>query len=190
MKRLFAVVGLAAFIAACSDSNPTAPVSRAQPHGASRVASDPPPPPLNGLTGDGDLFTEGSDLSPLAVSTNSVAQCTSSQDFSFSFSGSYFANNPGTNERARIQLGPPGDATGFIDVHELANGHSDASGHITNSAGFSFDIQSGDGTITPIFGGEPSHIIGVAFNFSVTGIITDPSGGKCRASGSLFSGSD
>jgi hypothetical protein len=189
MKRFLAVVGLVAFVAACSDSSSTAPL-RVSAGVASHSPGDPPPPPLSGLTGEGDLFTNGGDLSPLAASTNSVALCSSSHDFSFSFSGSYFANNPGSNERARIQLGPPGDVTGFIDVHELANGHSDASGHITNSEGLSFDIQSGDGTITPIFGGEPSHIIGVAFNFSVSGIITDPSGGKCQASGSLFSGSD
>jgi len=81
------------------------------------------------------------------------------------------------------------NVTGFIDVHELANGHSDASGQITDDLGFSFNIQSGDGTITPITD-DSGAIIAVAFNFTVTGIITDPSGGKCQASGSLFTHSD
>jgi len=189
MKRFFAVVGLVAFFAACSDSNTTAPTSQLRPGVALHSPGDPPPPPLGGLTGDGDLLTDGSALAPLAVSTNSVVLCADPHTFSFSFSGSYFVNNTGSNERARIQLGPPGDATGFIDVHELANGHSDASGQITNSAGFSFNIQSGDGTITPITD-EGGAIIAVAFNFAVTGIITDPSGAKCQASGHLFSHSD
>src|SRR5262249_30958965 len=103
MTRFFAVVGLVALVAACSDSN-MAPVSRAQPRAAARDVGDPPPPPLSPPGAiDADLDVFGSDaLAPLAASTNSVPQCSAGQDFFLSLTFSYLLNKPGTNEVAHM----------------------------------------------------------------------------------------
>ena len=178
MKRLFAVVGLAAFVAACSDSNVTAPVSRAQPHGASLTRGDPPPPPLSG---DGSGFADaGNDefggLVPNAAPSD---QCTLFASFDLEYVFKFLQNNNDNNTVGHLDLSGP--TTGSIDVHAHANGKSDISGHISNGS-FDLNIKQGDGTVG--FDG---------FNFSFNGTLTDLSTGEtCKnttgsANGSLVS---
>jgi hypothetical protein len=178
MKRLFAVVGLTAFIAACSDSNMTAPVSRAQPHGASRVASDPPPPPLSGA-GSGFADAGNDEFGNFVANAAQSNQCNLFAEFDLEYVFKFLQNNNGNNTVGHLDLSGP--TTGKIDVHAHANGKSDISGHISNGS-FDLDIKSGDGTVG--FNG---------FSFSFTGTLTDLSTGeKCTnttgsAEGSLVS---
>ena len=186
MIRFLAVVGLVAFVAACSDANVTSPVTHTQPQAASRDG-DPPPPPINPpgtITGDLDVF--GSGLVPAAATptttSNSVPTCSSGHNFFLVFTFSYFMNKTGTNEVAHMDM--TGGLTGGTDVHQNTNGSSNANGTITSSDGFTFNIQGGDGTIQPTFD-ELGHVNGMTFDFSVTGLLTDPSGHTCQASAEL-----
>lgn len=187
MKRFLAVVGVAAFLAACSDSNMTNPVSQLRPGIASRDAGDPPPPPVSG-SGQGGLDLFGSDLSTQAVSTTSQTSCASGHSFNLVYDLSYVGNNPNNNQVVHATL--TGDVTGTFDVHQNENGKSNAHGHIADTQ-FSFDIQSGSQNLG---GGISAVIIDgtafVSFDFSVTGILTNlATGEKCQASGDLFGSS-
>lgn len=168
MKKFFAVVGLAAFIAACSDSNMTGPVSRAQ-NGASFVAGDPPSPPLGGSgLGFMNVGEEGGFVAP----TDSPGQCSLGTVFHLSYDFSYVQSYSGNNTVAHLTL--TGSTTGTIDLHRNQNGGADIHGHISNGS-FDFNIQGGDGTVG--FGG---------FDFSLNGILTSLSTGRrCSTTGSV-----
>src|SRR5690242_5140775 len=97
MKRFLAVVGVAAFLAACSDSNMTNPVSQLRPGAAARDIGDPPPPPVSG-SGGGSLDF-GSELVPQAApTTNIILVCSSAPGFELHYSFSYLAPDPNNQQ--------------------------------------------------------------------------------------------
>lgn len=168
MKKLFAVVGLAAFIAACSDSNVTTLSSRAQ-HGALFVAGDPPSPPVGG---SGSGFMNVGDAGGLVAGTASAGQCNLRTVFHLSYDFSYLQSSNGNNTVAHLTL--TGSTTGAIDVHRNQTGGSDIHGHVSNGS-FDFNIQGGDGTLSLS-----------GFDFSLNGIITSLSTGqRCSTTGSV-----
>ena len=173
MKRLFAVVGLAAFIAACSDSNTTAPVSQLRPGVAAHAVGDPPPPPLSG-TGDGSLEL-GGDLVPLAAASGgSIPQCGGGHGFDLSYAWDYLQPDPNNQQVVHLKLdGSP--TNGEIVMHQNQNGKSNAQGTISDGS-FSLNLQSGD-----VIELDPNF-----FEFTVTGILTNlATGFKCVATGTL-----
>ena len=167
MRRFLAIVGVAAFLAACSDANVTNPVSRTRP-GAASLDGDPPPPPLSG-TGDGSLVLGFSDLAPQATTT-----CSISHSFGLSYSFSYLAPDPNNQQVVHLALdGTP--TTGEITLHKNQNGKSNAQGNISDGS-FSFNLQSGDIISLTEF----------EFDFQVTGVLTNlATGEKCTVSGQL-----
>lgn len=174
MRRFLAVVGVVAFLAACSDSNMTSPASQLRPGAASRDAGDPPPPPLSG-TGDGSLELGFSDLAPqTATSTDIILVCSNSHTFDLSYAFSYLQPDP--NNQQVVHLALDGVSTnGEIVLHQNQNGKSNAQGNISDGS-FSFNLQSGDVNSLTEFG----------FDFQVTGILTNlATGEKCSASGNL-----
>ena len=172
MRRFLAVVGVVAFLAACSDSNLTSPPSQLRPGVASHDAGDPPPPPLSG-SGDGSLELGSSDLAP-ATSTNIILVCTNSHTFDLSYAFSYLQPDP--NNQQVVHLALDGSPTnGEIILHQNQNGKSNAQGNISDGL-FSFNLQSGDVITLTAF----------SFDFQVTGILTNlATGEKCSASGEL-----
>jgi hypothetical protein len=170
MKRFLAVVGVAAFLAACSDSNMTSPASQLRPGVASRDVGDPPPPPLSGSSGVGDLSVGFSDFAAAAPTTGT---CTTSHDFSFSFSWSYLQANGSTNQVVHLDLN--GTPSGSIDLHDIQNGKVITHGTISDAL-FSFTIQDTDFL----------DLSQEGFDAAVTGTLTDlTTGAKCQASANL-----
>src|SRR5689334_9204095 len=130
MKRFLAIVGVAAFLAACSDSNMTNPVSHPSPGIASRDG-DPPPPPLSG-SGDGSLELGFSDLAAqTATSTGSTTLCSLSHFFDLSYAFSYLEPDPNNQQVVHLALnGSP--TNGEIILHKNQNGKSNAQGNISD----------------------------------------------------------
>ena len=171
MKRFLAVVGVAAFVAACSDSNVTSPTSHLRPGAASQDASDPPPPPLSGADGSGDLQVGFSDFAAAVAPTTNT--CTTSPDFPFSFSWTYLQANGSTNQVVHLNLN--GTPSGSIDLHDIQNGKVITHGTISDAL-FSFTIQSTDFL----------NLTQDDFDAQVTGTLTDlTTGAKCQASAHL-----
>jgi hypothetical protein len=180
MKRFFAVVGIVAFLAACSDSNMTTPTTHLRPGAAARDAGDPPPPPLSG-SGSGDLSLGGD----ASIQGSSLPSC-SGPTFFLSYTFSYLGNNPSNNQVVNANLNGT-QVTGGFDLHQNENGKSNAHGHITNGS-FAFDIQGGDGTINA-FVDNLGNVSG-SFHFTVNGILTDlTTGAKCQVSDGHLDGS-
>jgi hypothetical protein len=170
MKRFLAVVGVAAFLAACSDSNMTSPASQLRPGASSRDVGDPPPPPLSGSDGTGDLQVGFSDFALTAPTTD---QCTTSHDFPLSFSWSFLEANGSTNEVLHVNI--TGGTTGSIDLHDIQNGKILAHGSVSDDS-FSFTIQDTNS----------QSMTSEGFSAEVTGVLTDLSNGaKCQATAEL-----
>lgn len=170
MKRFLAVVGVAAFLAACSDSNMTSPVSQLRPGAASRDVGDPPPPPLSGSSGSGDLSVGISDFAAAATTTNT---CTTSHNFAFSFSWTYLQANGSTNQVVHITLN--GTPSGSLDLHDIQNGKVVTHGTISDAL-FSFTIETT----------EFLDLTSTEFDAQVTGTLTDlTTGAKCESSANL-----
>jgi hypothetical protein len=186
MNRLIAVAGLAVFLVACSDT--TVPPSLRQAHVAVQDLGIPPPPPVPGSEEGAtlDVFGSGESLVAQAVSANSVPPCVDGHNFSpLNFTFTYLLNKTETNEVAHLDLDGANGLTGSIDIHQNVNGGSNANGSISQG-GFSFSFQSGDGTIGPVLD-DGGNVILLTFDFSLVGILTDPTGAKCQASAELFS---
>ena len=168
MKRFFAAVGLVAFIAACSDSNMTSPTSRAA--GASlHSPGDPPPPPLAGDDGSGDLQVGLSD--DASATPNIILVCR--HNFGLNFSWSYLQANGSTNQVVHLNL--TGVSTGNIDLHDIQNGKILTHGTITDGT-FSFTIQDTDFL----------DLSSDGFDAQVTGTLTRLlDGASCQASANL-----
>jgi hypothetical protein len=160
MKRLLAVIGLAAFLAACADSNMVSPGSRAAPGSALHSPGDPPPPPLSGDDGSG-LLSVGisSDVVPNAQPI--ILVC--SHPFSLQFSWSYLQSTSSSNQVVHLDL--TGSSSGNIDLHDIQNGKIITHGTVSDGD-FSFKIQ-GTNFLT---------LTTVGFNAEVTGTLTAVSG--------------
>lgn len=170
MKRFLAVVGLVAFVAACSDSNVTSPASHARPGVASRDAGNPPPPPLSGSDGEGDLQV-GPSTNLVVASAQPATAC--SWPFSFGFSWSNLQANGSTNQVVHLNL--TSGASGNIDLHDIQNGKIITHGTVSDGS-FSFTIQ-GTNSLT---------IDGNTFSAEVTGTLTTlPNGPTCQATAEL-----
>ena len=135
MKRFLAVVGLVAFVAACSDSSSTAPL-RASAGVASHSPGDPPPPPLSGADGSGDLSVG---IQRFRGGAQPAIVC--SHDFSLSFSWSYLQASGSTNQVVHLDLN--GTPSGNIDLHDIQNGKIITHGTVSDAL-FSFTIQGTD----------------------------------------------
>ncbi len=168
MKRFLAVVGLVAFVAACSDSNTTAPL-RASAGAASHSPGDPPPPPLSGADGSGDLSVGFS--SDVVASAQPAIPC--NHDFSLNFTWSYLQANGSTNQVVHLNL--TGNSSGNIDLHDIQNGKIITHGTVSDVSNNSFTIQ----------GTNFLDISSEGFSAEVTGTLTDPSGAKCQATAEL-----
>lgn len=174
MKRFCAVVGLVAFLAACSDST-TTPVTHS-PSGAAVRDGDPPPPPLPG-SGDGSLtvgFTDASTFAATTTTTGSLPACGVGHSFVLNYTDTYLAPDPNNNQVVHLQLdGSP--TSGDVTLHQFQIDKSKAIGQVADAA-FAFSIT--DGTL--------QNLTQSTFSFSVQGTLTDLSTGfKCQASGEL-----
>jgi hypothetical protein len=166
MNRLFAVAGLAVFLVACSDT--TVPSSLRQAHVAVQDAGIPPPPPLSGDGGSGDLSVGFSDL---VASAQPAIVCT--HNFPLSFSWSYLEASGSTNQVVHLDL--IGTPSGNIDLHDIQNGKIITHGTVSD-AFFSFTIQDTDNL----------NLTSEGFSADVTGTLTDlTSGAKCQTSAHL-----
>jgi hypothetical protein len=174
MKRFLAVVGLVAFVAACSDSNVTSPASHLRPGVASRDVGDPPPPPLGGDFGEGDLT-----VGPISTDVVANALPTSVCSYAFPhfvFSWSYLQANGSTSSPNQVvHLNLTSGASGNIDLHDIQNGKIITHGTVSDASNNSFTIQ----------GTNFLDISSEGFTAEVTGTLTDPSGAKCQATAEL-----
>jgi len=176
MRRLVAVVGIAAFLAGCSDSSSTAPTSRLRPGG--RVAdSDPPPPPLSGA-GQGFLSAVSDDFATasIAAASSSTLPVCEAGGIPINYLFKYTENNI-NNEMAHIDIS--GSSQGQVTMHELTTaGRSDAKGRVTDGS-VVIDITDGDGALTES-----------GFFYTITGTLTDlATGAKCQIAHGSLSGS-
>jgi hypothetical protein len=173
MKRLLAVIGLAAFLAACADSNMVSPGSRAAPGSALHSPGDPPPPPLSGDDGSG-LLSVGisSDVVPNAQPI--ILVC--SHPFSLQFSWSYLQSTSSSNQVVHLDL--TGSSSGNIDLHDIQNGKIITHGTVSD-ADDSFTIQ----------GTNFLNLSADGFNAEVTGTLTTltgpTAGTTCQATAEL-----
>jgi hypothetical protein len=169
MKRFLAVVGLVAFFAACSDSNMTSPVSRAARGSALHDPGNPPPPPLGGSDGSGDLVVGSSGLAP---NTQPTVACNHS--FFFGFSWSYLQANGSTNQVVHADLTGT-SLSGSLDLHDIQNGKFVTHGSISDGS-FSFTIQDTNSL----------DVTSTGFDAQVTGTLTNLStGAQCQATAQL-----
>jgi hypothetical protein len=170
MKRFFAVVGLVAFFAACSDSNMTSPAGRSASGSALHSPGNPPPPPLGGSEGDGELIVGESSLDVVA---NAQPTVVCSHPFSFGFSWTYLQANGSTNQVVHLNL--TSGSSGNISLHDIQNGKVITHGTISD-ASFSFTIQ----------GTDDLDLTSEGFSAQVTGTLTNlATGEKCQATAQL-----
>jgi len=175
MKRFFAAVGLVAFIAACTDSNMISPVSRAAPGSSLHSPGDPPPPPLAGDNGSGDLGVGFSDASVGPDAQPIILVCR--HDFPLHFSWSYLQATGTTNQVVHLTVTPTltSSSTGSIDLHDIQNGKVVTHGTVSDAL-FSFTIQ----------GTDFLDLTQEGFDAQVTGTLTDlTTGDACQSSANL-----
>lgn len=171
MKRFFAVVGVVAFVAACSDSNIVNPTSQARAGAAVRDDGDPPPPPLSGQGGIGSL--DAGPLTDFAAAAQTTDACTMGHPFSFVFSWSYLQANGSTNELVHVDL--TSGSAGSLTLHDIQSGKVLAHGTVADAT-FSFTIQD-----TQLL-----TLTEEGFDASVTGTLTNlTSGFACQTSATL-----
>jgi hypothetical protein len=168
MKRFLAVVGVVAFVAACSDSSSTGPL-RASSGVAAHSPGDPPPPPLSGADGSG--FLDVGFSSDVVASAQPAIPC--NHDFSLNFTWSYLQANGSTNQVVHLNL--TGSSSGNIDLHDIQNGKVITHGTISDGS-FSFTIQGTDNL----------DLSSEGFDAQVTGTLTQlPNGPTCQATAQL-----
>src|SRR5690242_12499174 len=110
MQRLLAVLAVAAFAVACSDSS-TSP-TRLHPDVASYAQGIPPPPPTSGSDSRG--FLDAGPIPDLLLATaastattSATPACLIGHEFALEYAWSYFINRNATNEWAHIDMNAP-----------------------------------------------------------------------------------
>jgi hypothetical protein len=164
-------VSLAIVAAACSDSATGVP-SRTQAPTTASFAGNPPPPPLTGDFGFGQLEPFGDEVSFAATAnaapTNNTCEGLPGQDLFYSWD--YLNNKTDNNQWAHLDIEGQNRK---VSIHQTKN-KLDASGEIV-----------GDGYVFKITGVVSGFFDQFGYDLTIEGTVTQADGTKCRATAEL-----
>ena len=178
LKTAAALSLVVIFVAACADSATGVPASSLHPTVAS-FAGNPPPPPLSGKDGEGELspfFDESGFLAAASAPSTSAptnGSCGFLPSVTIHYSWDYLNNTTDNSQWAHLDVDGQNRQ---VTIHQTDN-KLEAGGEIV-----------GDGYVFKITDGATGFFDQFGYNLTINGIVTLDDGTKCQASAS-FSGS-